>query len=302
LNNPFFIELDSNDPGKVELGTAFKSSAVQVHDASIHCVSGGSGPAIIFLHGFSQDWYEFSQVMCLLANRYTVIAIDLRGIGKSKATRADYDAETLANDLHELAGQLAIKDPYIVGHDMGGMIAYAYARLYPAETRGIAILDGPLPGTPSTDLMVKLPFLWHFTFHRIPKLPEWLIGSHAYTYFKTAFFRRFAKDKQAMSDAVMRHYASAYTTPEQLRAGLGLYRTYRKNQAFMRAHRDELHVPILLLEGDYGSGKPGPTARELANKFGCRIVTAQVMAGCGHFMTDEQPNVIADLLVQNVTA
>jgi hypothetical protein len=64
----------------------------------------------------------------------------------------------------------------------------------------------------------------------------------------------------------------------------------------MRAHRDELLVPILLLEGDYGSGRPGPTAKELANKFGCRIVTAQVMVGCGHFMTDEQPHVIADLL------
>jgi pimeloyl-ACP methyl ester carboxylesterase len=296
LNDPFFIGLDSHDPGKIVLGTAFTSSVVPLRDASIQYVSGGSGPAIIFLHGFSQDWYEFGQVMRLLADRYTVLAVDLRGIGKSKATRADYDAETLANDIHELAGQLAMKDPYIVGHDMGGMIAYAYARLYPTETRGIAILDGPLPGTPSTDLMVKLPFLWHFTLHRIPKLPEWLIGGHEYTYFKTAFFRRFTKGKQAMSNAVMRHYASAYTTPEQLRAGLGLYRTYRKNQAFMRAHRDELHVPILLLEGDYFSGKPGPTAKELTKKFGCHNVTAQVVRGCGHFMAEEQPQVIADLI------
>jgi pimeloyl-ACP methyl ester carboxylesterase len=185
LNDPFFIELDRNDPGKVVLGAAFQSFVVELRNASIHYVSGGSGPAIIFLHGFSQDWYEFSQVMCLLANKYTVIALDLRGIGKSKAMRADYDAETLANDLHELAGQLAMKDPYIVGHDMGGMVAYAYARLYPTETRAIAILDGPLPGTPSTDFLVKLPILWHFTFHRISKLPEWLIGGHEYSYFKS---------------------------------------------------------------------------------------------------------------------
>ncbi len=215
-------------------------------------------------------------------------------------TRADYDAETLANDIHELAGQLAIQDPYIVGHDMGGMIAYAYARLYPTETRGIALLDGPLPGTPSTDLMVKLPFLWHFAFHRLPKLPEWLIGGREYTYFKRAFFLRFAKDKQAMTDADMRHYASAYKIPEQLRAGLGLYRTYQKNRVFMRSHHDELHVPIHLLEGDYGSGKPGRTAKELANTFGCRNVTAQVVVGCGHFMTDEQPRVIADFLQNQV--
>ncbi len=296
MNDPFFIGLDSKDPAKVVLGEAFKSYTIQLRDASVQYVSGGSGPEIIFLHGFPQDWYEFGQVMRLLADRYTVIAVDLRGIGKSKATRADYDAKTLAIDIHELAGHLGINNPYIVGHDMGGMIAYAYARLYPSETRGIALLDGPLPGTASTDLMVKIPFLWHFTFHRLPKLPERLIGGREYTYFKRAFFLRFAKDKQAMTDADMRHYASAYTTPEQLRAGLGLYRTYRKNRAFMRAHRDELRVPLFLLEGDYGTGKPGPTAKELTKKFGCRNVIAQVVRGCGHFMADEQPQVIADLL------
>ncbi len=296
MNDPFFIGLNGKDPASVILGTGFQSSTVQLQDASIHYVSGGSGPAIIFLHGFSQDWYEFSQLMHLLANQYTVIAVDLRGIGQSTTTRADYDAETLASDIHELASHLALHTPYIVGHDMGGMIAYAYARLYPTETRGIAILDGPLPGTTSTDLMVKLPILWHFSFHRLPTLPEWLIGGHEYTYFKNAFFRRFTKNKQAMSDAAMRHYASAYTTPEQLRAGLGLYRTYRKNRAFMREHGDELRVPISLLEGHYFSDKPGPTAKELTQKFGCRNVTAQVVIGCGHFMAEEQPQVIADLL------
>src|SRR5258706_5385197 len=129
MNTTYSIGLDSKDTVKVVLGAAFKSYTVQLRDASIHYVSGGSGPAIIFLHGFSQDWYEFSQVMCLLANRYTVIAVDLPGIGKSKAMRADYDAETQANDIHELTSQLAIKDPYIVSHDMGGMISYTYARL-----------------------------------------------------------------------------------------------------------------------------------------------------------------------------
>jgi pimeloyl-ACP methyl ester carboxylesterase len=88
LNDPFFIGLDSKDPARVVLGTVFKSYTVQLRDASVQYVSGGSGPAIIFLHGFPQDWYEFGQVMRLLADRYTVIAVDLRGIGKSKATRA----------------------------------------------------------------------------------------------------------------------------------------------------------------------------------------------------------------------
>lgn len=296
MSNPFFIGLDSNDPAKVVLGTAFSSSTILLRNTSMHYVSGGNGPSIIFLHGFSQDWYEFSKVMCLLASRYTVIAVDLRGIGKSNATQDDYDAETQAHDIHELSSQLALKDPYIVGHDMGGMIAYAYARLYPSETRGVAILDGPLPGTANTDLMVKMPFLWHFPFHRLPKLPERLIGGREYTYFKKAFFLRFTKNKQALTDGDMRHYASAYKNPEQLRAGLGLYRTYQKNRVFMRSHRDKLDVPLFLIEADYGSSKPGSTANELVRKFGCLNVIAQVATGCGHFMASEQPQVIADLL------
>src|SRR5260221_12070554 len=100
--------------------------------------------------------------------------------------------------------------------------------------------------------MVKMPFLWHFTFHRLPKLPERLIGGREYTYFKRAFFLRFAKDKQAMTDADMRHYAIAYKLPEQLRAGLGLYRTYHKNRGFLRSHCDELDVSLFIIDVVYG--------------------------------------------------
>src|SRR5260370_16740260 len=113
--------------------------------------------------------------MRLVGDRYTVIGVDLGGIGKSKATRAGYDAKTLAIDIHELAGQLAINNPYIVGHDMGGMIAYAYARLYPTETRGIAVLDGPLPGTSTTNLLLNLPFLCPSPFPLPPNLPHCLL-------------------------------------------------------------------------------------------------------------------------------
>ncbi|WP_164821342.1 alpha/beta fold hydrolase [Paenibacillus koleovorans] len=297
--DPFYIGLDNQDPAEVVLGTAFQAEIVEVNGAALHFVSGGSGRAIIFIHGFSQDWYAFKEIMRLLVNEYLVIAVDLRGMGKSKATQDDFDAVTLANDIYALTKHLDIHNPYIVGHDMGGMVAYAYARLYPNETRGVAILDAPLPGTPSTDLMVKMPFLWHFGFHRIPKLPERLIGGRVYGYFRKAFFTRFAKNKQAMTEADMRHYASAYGSREQLQAGLGLYRTYRQNQLFMRAHREELNVPILLIESDYGSSKPGPTAKQLQEQFGCRTVTAIVVEGCGHFMPEEQPQSIAKLIRSN---
>ncbi|GBF75017.1 putative alpha/beta hydrolase [Paenibacillus sp. 598K] len=105
-----------------------------------------------------------------------------------------------------------------------------------------------------------------------------------------------------MTDADMRHYASAYRHRDQLRAGLGLYRTYRQNQSFMRSHRETLDVPIVIIESDYGSSKPGPTAKQLQEKFGCRHATAIVVAGCRHFMPEEQPQAIADLIQKSLLA
>jgi pimeloyl-ACP methyl ester carboxylesterase len=295
-DNPFFIGLDNQNPDNIVLGNAFKSETINVSGASLHYVAGGSGRTIIFIHGFAQDWYEFKVIMGILIRQYNVIAVDLRGIGKSMTTESRYDAKTLATDIYVLTKYLKIKKPYIVGHDMGGMVAYAYARLYHKEIRGVTILDAPLPGTPSTDFMVKMPFLWHFSFHRIPKLPELLIGGRENTYFRKAFFNRFAKNKQVITDAEMNHYANAYKTRDQLRAGLGLYRTYHQNRTFMRKHREKLRVPILILESDYGSSKPGPTAKQLKEQFGCCNVTAKVVKGCGHFMPEEQPQTIADFI------
>lgn len=295
-DNPYFVGFDNKNPEDIFLGKAFKSDTVGVQGADIYCVSGGRGRPIIFIHGFPQDWYEFSKVMRLLISEYTVISIDLRGIGQSRTTEKKFDAVTLAKDIHAIVKFYGIKNPYIVGHDMGGMVAYSYARLYHDETKGIAILDAPLPGTPSTDIMVKMPFLWHFSFHRIPKLPELLIRGHQYAYFRKAFFTRFSKNKQAMTDVDMSHYASSYKTSEQLRSGLGLYRAYKENRLFMRTQRKELKVPILLIESDYGTSEPGSTAKQLKEKFNCLNVTAKVVGGCGHFMPEENPQAIADFI------
>src|SRR5579885_1234749 len=111
MNDPCFIGLDTTNPARVVLGRTFESHTMPIPDGLMHYVSGGSGPSILFLHGFSEDWYEFSKVMCLLAGRYTVIAVDLKGIGESTSTRADYDAETQAHDLHELTSLLRDNNP-----------------------------------------------------------------------------------------------------------------------------------------------------------------------------------------------
>ena len=164
------------DPGVAELGAGFVSSTADVNGTTLHYVHGGTGPAIILLHGFPQDWYEFHQIMPRLAQSFTVIAVDLRGIGGSKGTPGGYDAQNLAEDVHQLAQQLKLERVYVVGHDLGGIVAYAFARLHPEETRGVMILDVPLPGIEPWEDVKADPLLWHINFHQTPDLPEQLIA------------------------------------------------------------------------------------------------------------------------------
>jgi pimeloyl-ACP methyl ester carboxylesterase len=107
---------------------------------------GGQGPAIILIHGFPQDWFEYHAIMPRLAKQFTVIAVDLRGVGGSTAKRGGYDAPTMAEDVHQLAAALKLEHVYVVGHDIGGHVAYAFVRSYPQVTGGAMILDTPIPG------------------------------------------------------------------------------------------------------------------------------------------------------------
>lgn len=277
-----------------------ESRLIPTSTGAVHCVlSNSEKPALIFLHGFSQDLHEFEPVMQLLADNFTVIAIDLPGIGLSENNKKTYDAQCHATTLHETLNALGVVNPYFVAHDMSGVIAYAYARLYPTQTRGVMVLDAPLPGTPSTDLMVKLPFLWHFTFHRIPHLPEKIIHNHEATYFKKAFFHRFTHNKQAISEDDAERYAVAYKSMSQLKAGLGLYRAYKQDRKFVRDHRDQLDVPLVIVESDFGSKEPGPTAKQLRDSFGCTNVEAFVAVGIGHFIPSEAPEFLAEIVRKN---
>src|SRR5579864_2910940 len=125
------------DPALAALGSGFVPDTAQVNGTTLHYVRGGTGPAVILLHGFPEDWYAYHRVMPLLAKQFTVVAVDLRGIGGSAATAGGYDAANMAEDVHRLVEYLRLEHVYVVGHDIGGMVAYAFARRYPETSRGV---------------------------------------------------------------------------------------------------------------------------------------------------------------------
>jgi predicted alpha/beta-fold hydrolase len=134
------------DPELAALGSGFISDAAQVNGTTLHYVRGGTGPAVILLHGFPEDWYAYHSVMPMLAKQFAVVAVDLRGIGGSAVTTDGYGAANMAEDVHDLAEQLRLDRVYVVGHDIGGMVAYAFVRRYPETCRGVMFIDVPVPG------------------------------------------------------------------------------------------------------------------------------------------------------------
>ncbi|MBN8808513.1 MAG: alpha/beta hydrolase [Sphingomonas sp.] len=275
--------------GRRDRGLSF--GTVRVHGAVLHFARTGRGPALILLHGFPQDWSEWRPVLARLAKRYTVVAVDLRGIGQSTAGSAKFDAATMAADVHEFAGALKLDRPYVVGHDIGGMVAHAYARLYPADLRGAMILDVPVPGLDGWDEAVSGPAAWHVGFLQTPDLPEELVaGRHAA--FLGHFLRMGAHSPDAVDEALR-----AYAAPAQFHAACEMYRAFPANVAFGAEQRGLNEVPIV-----YGTGDASPFA-PLADRIvaalkdsGFTDVTRATVPDAVHYLVADNPDATATLI------
>ncbi|MGI8959090.1 MAG: alpha/beta fold hydrolase [Bryobacteraceae bacterium] len=222
-----------------QLGSGFESKLAQVNGTQLHYVRGGSGPAVVMLHGFPEDWYEFRLVMPRLAKQFTVVAVDLRGVGESAPSTTGYEIANLAEDVHRLIVSLGLEHVYLFGHDIGGMVAYAFARRYPRSARGVMILDVAFPGLDPWQDILGHPAFWHVRFHQT-ELPEKLVSGQQAEYFRY-FLRQF-------SDAEVDHYAHSYRDPDHLQAAFETYRAFPANEEFFAAQRD----------------RTGPVARRLA--------------------------------------
>lgn len=286
-----------DDPALARLGDGFVSRQADVGDTTLHYVRGGEGPTVVLLHGFPQDWHAFSEVMPHLAERFTVVALDLRGIGGSEVTPGGYDAMTLAADVRGLVRKLGLGRVYVVGHDLGGNVAYAFARLYPAATRGAMLIEAPVPGVPPWDELESDPALWHIHFHQAPEIPELLLAGEQAAYFR-AFFDGGLVNDAAISEAEGRRYARSYAAPGRLRAGMEMYRALPEAEAFNASRRGATRVPLTLVGAEQSFGPLLPSLAETLGGYGWSDVTTRVVAGSSHYLVDEKPAAVAALIEQ----
>ena len=284
------------DPAVTALGSGFVSDIARVNGATLHYVRGGAGPAIILLHGFPEDWYEYHRIMPQLAKQFTVVAVDLRGIGGSAATAGGYDAANMAEDVHQLAEHLHLEHVYVVGHDIGGMVAYAFARRYPETSRGVMMLDAPLPGLGPWDAVRANPITWHISFQQTRGLPEQLLAG------REAIYLRHFLDSSTFSDADVARYAKAYASPEHLRAALEIYRAFPANEKFNAAQLSTISVPLILAPG---KNSPFvtlmPSYADALRTHGCANVEIEVIENSVHYVADEQPDAVAQLIKRHAS-
>jgi pimeloyl-ACP methyl ester carboxylesterase len=275
----------------IGLSKEFVSEQATVNGVTLHYVRGGTGPVVILIHGFPQDWFEYRPIMPRLAKRFTVIAIDLRGIGGSTPSADGYDAATMAEDIYQLVSTIRLEHVYVVGHDIGGHVAYAFVRRYAQITRGAMILDTPIPGVDGWAEVQGAPFMWHMHFMQVPGLAEKLVGGRQTAYLGYFFqFGKFTPDE-------IEHYVQAYDTPEQLHAVFEMYRAFPVNAQFNEAHREPIQVPIFFGTGD---GSPFatlvPRIADGLRDQGCTHVETGLIHDAVHYVLEDQPEQVTELI------
>lgn len=266
-----------------------RDQTVHVGDQTVRYLSAGTGDhAIVLLHGWPQSADAFKTIMPALAKTYRVYAPDLSGIGGSTAPRQRWDKAALASDIKAFADQLGLKAPLIVGHDIGGMVAYAYARRYPDAVRGVAILDVPIPGLDPADAIAASPHAWHYDFHNQVGLAEALVQGRQAAYFRY-FIRKVAGNPEAISDEEVAVYAKAYDSPDSLRAGFELYRAFNADAVFFRAQNSSFSVPMLVIGAEFSTGATLPVMTQSFAEQGATAITTVLVKGAGHWLVEEQP-------------
>src|SRR2546421_753265 len=271
------------------LGSAYAepqidSRTAKIDNVELHYLTAGHGPAVILLHGFAETARMWRPIIPLLAEKFTVIAPDLPGIGDSSIPADKIDMLSAASRIHALVRSLGIEKAKVVGHDIGLMVAYAYATQFPNETEKLAVMDAFLPGVPGWEAIYNAPNIWHFRFNG--EYPEKLVQGRERTYFEY-FWNVLAADKaRSISEADRKAYTEAYSKPGRMRAAWTYFASWTRLAGdFAQLSQTKLTMPVLSIGGE----------KSLGNELGAQMklvadnVTVIVLPNTGHWISEEKP-------------
>ena len=282
------------------MASEFGSDPVQhtqhtVGDVSFHAVEQGRGPVVLLLAGWPQTSYAWRRVMPLLSAEHHVIALDLKGQGESSlALDSDFSIEAVASEVAAYLEHRQLGPVRLVGHDVGAWVAYALSIVAPERLTSTLLLDAALIGLAPVEAYMPRPGsrTWQFHFHAMDGMPELLTAGREAEYLGW-YFRTKSKVPGSMPPEAVDHYVRAYSRPGAMTAGFNFYRAVERNRAFAEAHRQHRFAkPLTVFGGEFATGDNFLKSLQACDP----AVTGGVLPGCGHYLPEEAPEAVADLI------
>ncbi len=278
----------------------FTSHIIEVNGIQLHYVDGGSGVPVICLPGWPQTWYSYRTIACRLAENYRVIVVDIRGMGSSATPASGYDKKTMAADIHELILKLGLEQAFVMGHDIGGMVAMSLAQNFPKTVSGLIVADGlhpdegilQMPLIPSAETFTdkinpQRPYTWWMGFNQIKGLPEKLLEGR-YRYLLDWLFSYVMTDESRISDFEKEVYAAVYNQPERIRASNAWYQTFNQDIEDGKGYK-KLTLPVLGIASNVSYGFYQYALPQSADHY--ELVH---LPDTGHYMFEENPDAVFD--------
>src|SRR5437764_1149944 len=269
----------------------FRARQIATNGTKLYVRVGGSGPAVVLLHGYGETGDMWVPLAKDLARDCTVIVPDLRGMGLSAKPTGGYDKKTQGGDIAGILDVLQIERTALVTHDIGNMVGYAFAALHRDRVTSFALIDAPLPGVGPWEEILKNPLLWHFRFGG-PDMERLVKGRERI--YLDRFWNEFSANPRRFSEATRQHYAKLYARPGAMHAGFAQFAAFEQdaidNRAFLVVGK--LDIPVLALGGEKSFGR---TMAEVM-RFAASNVEEGVIPDSGHWIMEENPKATVALV------
>jgi pimeloyl-ACP methyl ester carboxylesterase/quercetin dioxygenase-like cupin family protein len=277
--------------------SSFSVQEIRANGTTLHVKIGGTGPAVVLLHGFGDTGDMWAPLAASLAADHAVIVPDLRSMGLSAVTDGGFEKMNQAKDIADVLDTLHISRADIVGHDIGNMVAFAFAERYPERTTKLVMMDAPVPGVGPWDDILKSPLLWHFRFGGVDM--ERLVAGRERIYLDR-FWNDFAADPSKFDEASRVHYAQLYAKPGHMHAGFAQFAAFDQDVIDNKAAvaRGRLQMPVLAIGGDHSLS----STMAYIMRFAADNVREVVITGSGHWLMEEQPIATVSAIVGFLSA
>ena len=271
---------------------SFRTQHIATNGTVLYVRTAGAGPVVVLLHGFGESGDMWIPLAIELAKRHRVVVPDLRGFGLSEHSPTGYTKKSEAEDIAGLLKALGVTDVDLVAHDIGNMVAYAYAAQHRAHVRSLTVIDAPLPGVYEWTKEKAGHKVWHFSFYGPDE--ERLVAGRERIYLDR-FFNEFSASDHGVSEPVRAHYADLYSSPGAMHAAFEQFKAFDQdsvdNQAFIA--RGKLKMPVLALGGDHSYGMRMATIMRVV----ASDVRGAVIPNSGHWIMDENPEATTKLVL-----